>query len=412
MTIRTLKRTMQPSGIAGRLIVFWLVLFACLARAAHAGDVVAHGFKMAGDDTRVRLVMQFDREPDANWFLLRGPHRLVIDVAGARFAIDAEAAAARGLVTDVRYGGVSDGRGRLILSLNGPFAVEAFDILENSSSAGYRMVADLVATSAAAFEAALADQVTTTGSTRSTPKGDRVVKGNEIADRRFTIVIDPGHGGIDSGARGVSGAVEKDVTLTFAKELKEALEGLDIYRVRMTRDDDSFLRLDERVRVARQHGANLFISVHADTIRYKGVRGATVYTVSDQASDAEAAALAARENLSDELAGLSIEDENHEVSDILMDLIRRETQSFSVRFARTLVGSLSNEVELIKNPHRYAGFRVLRAPDVPSVLLELGYLSNKDDEKQLLDPEWRARAIASVMGAIRSFAGATAASGG
>lgn len=412
MTIRTLKRTMRPSGIAGRFVVFLLVLLACLAPAAHAEGVVAHGFKMAGDDTRVRLVMQFDREPDANWFLLRAPHRLVIDIAGARFALDAEAAAARGLVTDVRYGGVSDDRGRLILSLNGPFAVEAFDILENTSSAGYRMVADLVATSAAAFEAALADQVTTTGSTRSTPKGDRVVKGNETADRRFTIVIDPGHGGIDSGARGVSGAVEKDVTLTFAKELKEALENLDIYRVRMTRDDDSFLRLDERVRVARQHGANLFISVHADTIRYKGVRGATVYTVSDQASDAEAAALAARENLSDELAGLSIEDENHEVSDILMDLIRRETQSFSVRFARTLVGSLSNEVELIKNPHRYAGFRVLRAPDVPSVLLELGYLSNKDDEKQLLDPEWRAKAIASVMAAIRSFAGATAASGG
>ncbi|MCB1453525.1 MAG: N-acetylmuramoyl-L-alanine amidase, partial [Rhizobiaceae bacterium] len=175
---------------------------------------------------------------------------------------------------------------------------------------------------------------------------------------------------------------------------------------------DTFLRLDERVRIARQHGANLFISVHADTIRYKGVRGATVYTVSDQASDAEAAALAARENLSDELAGLSIEDENHEVSDILMDLIRRETQSFSVRFARTLVGSLSDEIELIKNPHRHAGFRVLRAPDVPSVLLELGYLSNKDDEKQLLDPAWRLKAIDSVTAAIRSFAGATSASGG
>ena len=412
MAIRMLTRTMRPSLIAARLIVFGLVLLAVLARAAHAENVVAHSFKMAGDDTRVRLVMHFDSEPDANWFLLRAPHRLAIDIADARFALDAEAVTARGLVTDVRYGGVSDDRGRLILSLNGPFAVEAFEIRENTASAGYRLVADLVATSSAAFEAALADQVTTTASTRTTPKGDRVVKGNETADQRFTIVIDPGHGGIDSGARGVSGAVEKDVTLAFAKELKDALEKLDVYRVRMTRDDDSFLRLDERVRIARQHGANLFISVHADTIRYKGVRGATVYTVSDQASDAEAAALAARENLSDELAGLSIEDENHEVSDILMDLIRRETQSFSVRFARTLVGSLSNEVELIKNPHRYAGFRVLRAPDVPSVLLELGYLSNKDDEKQLLDPEWRAKAIGSVMAAIRSFAGAAAASGG
>lgn len=412
MTNRTHMLAVGLSGVVGRIAVFCAVLLLGLGQAAIARPVVAHSYKMAGDDTRVRLVMQFDREPEANWFLLRGPHRLVIDIAEGRFALDEDATTARGLVTDIRYGNVVDDRGRMILSLNGPFAVEAFDILENTSSAGYRLVADLVATSSAAFEQALADQVTTTGSTRSTPKGDRVVKGNETADQRFTIVIDAGHGGIDSGARGVAGALEKDVTLTFATELKDTLEKLDVFRVRMTRDDDTFLRLDERVRIARQHGANLFISVHADTIRYKGVRGATVYTVSDQASDAEAAALAARENLSDELAGLSIEDENHEVSDILMDLIRRETQSFSVRFARTLVGSLSDEIELIKNPHRHAGFRVLRAPDVPSVLLELGYLSNKDDEKQLLDPAWRLKAIDSVTAAIRSFAGATSASGG
>jgi N-acetylmuramoyl-L-alanine amidase len=274
------------------------------------------------------------------------------------------------------------------------------------------MVADIAAASETAFETALADQVTTTGSTRSTPKGDRVIKGEGPAIKHFTIVIDPGHGGIDTGAKGVSGTLEKEVTLTFAKELKQSLEASGGYRVRLTRDDDTFLRLDERVRVARQHGANLFISVHADTIRYRSVRGATIYTVSDQASDAEAAALAARENLSDELAGMAIEDENHQISDILMDLTRRETQSFSVRFARTLVGSLSDDVELIKNPHRYAGFRVLKAPDVPSVLLELGYLSNEKDEMQLLDAEWRARAIESVAGAVRSFAGATAATGG
>ena len=415
MTIRTHLQNGYLSGLFTRLAAMFALCVLALAgagQAALAETVVAHGYKMAGDDTRVRLVMQFNREPDANWFLLRAPHRLVIDIPDVRFSLEADETNARGLVTDIRYGNIGDDRGRLILSVNGPFAVEAFDILENSSSTGYRLVADLVATSTENFEQALADQVTTTGSTRSTEKGDRVIKGAEPAQARFTVVIDAGHGGIDSGARGVSGAIEKDVTLTFARELKSALEKLNLFRVRMTRDDDSFLRLDERVRIARQHGANLFISVHADTIRYRGVRGATVYTVSDQASDAEAAALAARENLSDELAGLSIEDENHEVSDILMDLIRRETQSFSVRFARTLVGSLSDRVELIKNPHRYAGFKVLRAPDVPSVLLELGYLSNKDDEKQLLDPEWRAKAVDSVIAAIRNFAGATAANGG
>lgn len=426
MTIRspTEQQRAEPHGPTAPLVwlVFTLLLICvlgvlrfqspALAFDTAAAAVVAHDYKMAGDDTRVRLVIQFDREPDANWFLLRGPHRLVIDIANARFSIDPEATASRGLVDHVRYGLIHQNKARMILAVDGPFAVEAFNIAKNTSSPGYRLVADIAATSEAEFEAALADQVTTTGSTRSTPKGDRVVKGAEPAVQRFTIVIDPGHGGIDGGARGVSGTEEKDITLTFSRELKKHLEENGRYRVRLTRDDDVFLRLDERVRIARQHGANLFISVHADTIRYKGVRGATVYTVSDQASDAEAAALAARENLSDELAGMSVEDENHEVSDILMDLIRRETHSFSVRFARTLVGSLSDRVEMIKNPHRFAGFRVLKAPDVPSVLLELGYLSNPHDEEQLLDAEWRSKAIESVAAAVRKFAGATAATGG
>ncbi|MEX0955853.1 MAG: N-acetylmuramoyl-L-alanine amidase [Rhizobiaceae bacterium] len=417
MTIRTLSRVIYLAGRACALLLACVAAIACLAAPLAAQEktaesVIAHGYKMAGDDSRVRLVMQFNREPEANWFLLRGPHRLVIDIPNAVFSIDPDATSARGLVSHVRYGLISEDRGRLILAVNGPFAVEAFEILENTSSTGFRMVADIVAASETVFETALADQVTTTGSTRSTPKGDRVIKGERPTNQRFTIVIDPGHGGIDNGARGVGGTLEKEVTLTFAKELKQSLEASGGYRVRLTRDDDTFLRLDERVRIARQHGANLFISVHADTIRYRSVRGATVYTVSDQASDAEAAALAARENLSDELAGMAIEDDNHQVSDILMDLTRRETQSFSVRFARTLVGSLSDEVELIKNPHRYAGFRVLKAPDVPSVLLELGYLSNEMDEKQLLDAEWRSKAIESVAAAVRSFAGATAATGG
>ena len=128
----------------------------------------------------------------------------------------------------------------------------------------------------------------------------------------------------------------------------------------MTREGDEFLRLDDRVRIARQHEADLFISIHADTIRLKGIRGATVYTVSDKASDADAKALADRENLSDQLAGIVIEEENHEVADILVDLIRRETHSFSIRFARSLVGELSTTVGLINNPHRFAGFKVLQ----------------------------------------------------
>ena len=172
----------------------------------------------------------------------------------------------------------------------------------------------------------------------------------------------------------------------------------------MTREGDEFLRLDDRVRIARQHDADLFLSIHADTIRLKGIRGATVYTVSDKASDADAKALADRENLSDQLAGIVIEEEDHEVSDILVDLIRRETHNFSMRFARSLLDELSTTVRLINNPHRFAGFRVLKAPDVPSVLVELGYLSNPKDEEELRSAEWRAKVAASMAQAITAFA--------
>jgi N-acetylmuramoyl-L-alanine amidase len=225
------------------------------------------------------------------------------------------------------------------------------------------------------------------------------------ADKRFTVVIDPGHGGIDGGANGLSGTVEKDITLAFSRELREQLTKAGDLDVILTRDDDQFLRLDERVRFAREKNADLFISIHADTIRLKGISGATVYTVSDRASDAASAALASRENLSDQLAGITIEDEDHQIADILVDLIRRETHSFSVSFARTLVGELKDTVTMINNPHRMAGFRVLRAPDVPSVLIELGYLSNESDEKHLLDSEWRAKAAKGIVDAVVQFAG-------
>jgi N-acetylmuramoyl-L-alanine amidase len=357
-------------------------------------------------------VLQLDGEPQPRWFQLRAPHRLVIDLPGTRLAIDPAEATPRGLVSGVHYGKLDDSDSRIVIASKGPFLVEGVDVQANEASPGYRMIVDLVASTEKAFQAALADQMATTGSTQSTPKGDRVVhSGAAEAPKPFTIVIDPGHGGIDSGAEGVSGTLEKTVTLSFAKELKARLEQGGRFVVHLTRDSDVFLRLDERVRVARQYGANLFISIHADTIRYPAIRGATVYTVSDQASDAESAAVAARENLSDELAGMSIEDANHEVSDILMDLVRRETHTFSIRFARTLVDALSNSMELIKNPHRHAGFRVLKAPDVPSVLVELGYLSNAQDETLLKDEAWRAKAVGDVAAAIETFAGARLGSG-
>jgi N-acetylmuramoyl-L-alanine amidase len=375
-----------------------------------AAGLSASDFKVAGDATQTRVVIGFDAEPDPQWKLLRGPHRLVVDLQKTRFAFDPKSLKARGLIRKVTYGGVGGDKSRVILTMKGPFAIEQSEVKANEDGKGFRLAIDIATTSHEKFEAALADQAATTAST-DTPKEGTAIPAAASGPKPFTVVIDAGHGGIDGGANGVSGTVEKDITLAFAKELRDRLAGDNRYAVYMTREDDEFLRLDDRVRIAREHAADLFISIHADTINMKGIRGATVYTVSDKASDAESQALADRENLSDQLAGIEIADQNHEVADILVDLIRRETHAFSMRFARVLVGELSDSVGLINNPHRYAGFKVLRAPDVPSVLVELGYLSNAKDEEQLRSPEWRGKAVTSIANAIAEFA-ATKSAGG
>lgn len=406
----------KAGGVTVHLFAFiaLLVLFCGLqalmpTRGLAAEPVTATEYKMAGDATKMRIVLKFDGEPEPRWFLLRSPHRLVVDLPSAHMKIAASDLKAKGLVAGVRYGSTGDGNSRLLISGKGPFMVDRLDVLENEDNEGYRIAIEISAASDREFEAALAEQAMTTASIVAGDKGDR--RSNHPL-KRFTVVLDPGHGGVDGGAEGISGTQEKEITLAFARELQAKLLSTRRYDVILTRDSDVFLRLDDRVRIARQNEADLFISIHADTIRLKGIRGATVYTVSDKASDAEAQALAERENLSDQLGGVEVKVDSPEVADILFDLIRRETHSFSMSFANTLVGELSTTVGLINNPHRFAGFRVLRAPDVPSVLVELGYLSNPEDEAQLINPEWRDKAASSIINAISAFASAKAAVGG
>lgn len=393
--------------LAAALVLFATLSFG-LAIEAGAGPLQAHSYRIAGDANHVRIVLDFDREPNPRWFLLRGPHRIVVDLPETEFHLDGKDLRPHGLVAGVRFGKTAEGAARLVLAGRGPFAIDKVEVLQNEDSAGYRMAIDISSTSETAFNQALADQALTTASSQSTPKNDRVID----QGKPFTIVIDPGHGGVDGGAEGANGTVEKAVTLAFAQELRAALLQTGKYAVSMTREKDEFLRLDERVRIARERGADLLVSIHADTINLKGIRGATVYTVSDKASDPEAEALAIRENLSDQVAGMDIQDAEPQVADILIDLIRRETHSFSIRFARTLVGELTNSIGVINNPHRFAGFKVLKAPDVPSVLVELGYLSNPKDEELLRDAEWRKKAADSIAKAIATFAGGRSGAGG
>jgi N-acetylmuramoyl-L-alanine amidase len=219
------------------------------------------------------------------------------------------------------------------------------------------------------------------------------------------IVIDPGHGGIDNGTRAASGELEKSIVLEFSLLLREHIEKSGKYRVFMTRTDDTFIPLAERVNMARARQAGLLISIHADALaRGDGdAQGATIYTLSDTASDAASARLAESENRADAIAGLDLSAEPDDVAGILFDLALRETKTFSVQFARGLVAEMRNAARMHKDPLRSAGFRVLRAPDVPSVLIELGFVSNRGDLKLLTSDAWRSRTAASVARAIETY---------
>jgi N-acetylmuramoyl-L-alanine amidase len=224
------------------------------------------------------------------------------------------------------------------------------------------------------------------------------------ADPRPVVVIDPGHGGVDNGTQ--SGTeVEKSVVLAFGLALRDRLEKSGKYRVVMTRTDDTFIPLADRVQVARLQGAALFVSIHADALP-KGegdAQGATIYTLSDHATDAQAASLAESENRADAIGGVNLNDEPTDVADILIDLVQRETRTFSNRFARLLMGEMKNTAKMHKHPLKSAGFRVLKAPDVPSVLVELGYVSNKADMENLVSEGWRTRIVGSMAKAVDIF---------
>lgn len=372
------------------------------SRAAEGDKPLAiTDWRSAGDRVKTRVVIEFDRKPAVHWFYLDAPHRLVIDLPDARAATGKDAFKPTGILASVRFGAMGADRTRMILASDHPFVVAAMQVSEDAANR-YLLSFDLEASSQRAFAQALDDRASITGSTRA-EKSDRLGAKPGREDGRLSIVIDPGHGGIDSGAIGVGGTPEKAVTLEFAKALAKNLEKDGRYAVHLTRDDDQFLALDERVRIGRQEEAALFISLHADSIAVRDLRGATVYTISEQASDELAAKLADSENRADAAGGIIAPEAPADVADILVDLVRRETQSFSMVFARTLAGKLSEHIELIKNPVRSAGFRVLKAPDVPSVLVELGYLSNPADEAQLNNPDWRAKAVEGIADAISLF---------
>ena len=372
---------------------------------------VASDVRLGGDDTQTRLIVDLSQKVEIRAFTLANPYRVVLDMPQVTFQFPPKAGeVGRGLIKAYRFGLVMQGGSRMVIDLARPAQVDMAFVLGAANDQPARLVLHLTATDREAFMRSVAlESRAPEGSKPQTPPETKV-----NGDSRPLVVIDPGHGGIDNGTRAASGEMEKTIVLEFSSLLRDKIEKTGKYRVLMTRTDDTFVALGDRVQFARARQAALFISIHADALRRRegDAQGATVYTLSERASDARAARLAEAENQADVIAGLDLSAEEKDVAGILIDLARRETKTFSVQFAHTVVGTLKNATRLHQHPLKSARFVVLKAPDVPSVLVELGYVSNRADLKSLISTEWRDRTAESIVRAIEAFFSTRLAGGG
>ncbi|MCH9765337.1 MAG: N-acetylmuramoyl-L-alanine amidase [Alphaproteobacteria bacterium] len=347
----------------------------------------------------------------AEVFTLSNPYRVVIDMPEVAFALpDGTGRSGRGLVREFRYGLFSEDKGRVVLDTTGPVRIDGARMVATSRGVDFEV--RLVTISDAEFGKG-------TGAGRAQPKPTAKAKPRITApdpkDRlakisaKPVIVIDPGHGGIDPGAVGVSNLLEKDVVLGVGLALRDVLKRSGNFDVRMTRARDIFLSLDRRVEMSRHHEADLFVSLHADSVSDKGVasaiRGASVYTLSGRASDEQARKMAEKENASDLLAGISSDEDQgaSDVRSILIDLMQRETANFSTEFSNVLVRQLRSNVSLSRGPQRSAAFKVLKQTHAPSVLIELGYMSNTEDERLMRTRAWRQKVATSIAKAVGNY---------
>jgi len=374
---------------------------------------IASDARLGGDTKQTRFVLDLDKTIQFRAFALADPYRVVVDMPQVTFRLAAGVGAAgRGLIKAFRFGLVMPGGSRIVFDLTGPARIANSYVLDAANGQPPRLILELQEVDRATFLRSLAVESrpelkpapAEAANADAAAEAALPPKPAAPADPRPVVVIDPGHGGIDNGTQ--SGAeTEKSLVLGFGLALRDRIEKSGKYRVVMTRTDDTFIPLADRVRIARNQSAALFVSIHADALPHRegDAQGATIYTLSDHASDVEAERLAEAENKADAIGGVNLTGEPTDVADILIDLAQRETRTFSNRFARLLMGEMKNTVRMHKPPLKSAGFKVLKAPDVPSVLIELGYVSNKGDLEHLVSENWRSRTVESMAQAIDAF---------
>lgn len=441
-------------SLSALLFLFGIVLFAGQAMALTVKDV-----RIGLHPDKTRVVVELSEISRFRVFVLADPWRLVVDLPTFEWQVGKVSNPKTSSIATLRQGPLEPGISRLVLDLKEPVMISDAFLLRRNEGKPDRLVIDFTRTTEAAWQKdggrtfglletgqpvakAAPDlkraapepaepEVTMAAAPPAPPvpppspaheaslqqaaaSGMALPGKKPLADappppplsgeRKPLIVIDPGHGGVDPGAIGANGIFEKHVALSMAKDLKKLLEGTGRYDVKLTRENDVYLRLYQRVDFARTNNADLFISLHADSIGKSDVRGASFYTLSEKASDDQTARLAERENKADIIAGTDLSHEDAQVANILIDLAMRDTMNQSKFFANTIADKMNDHsVRLLQSPHRYAGFAVLKAPDVPSVLIELGFMSNKNEAQMLASPEYRAKIARALAASIDSY---------
>lgn len=403
--------------------IITIILLLCLlpfkAQALSIDDV-----RFGVHPEKTRMVVELSEAVEFKTFVLQGPYRVVVDLPEFSWRVGSIEKPKGAIISNVRHGVQKPGISRLVIDTTQPVALRSAFVLPAAAGKNNRLVIDFEPVSAAAFEQSkdraygrlnsgiIPDAPEQPIAAAATVPPYKPVPSAQIVPQKKPpfkqvkpiIVIDPGHGGQDPGAVGAGKRREKDVVFAAAKQLKEQLEQTGLYEVRLTRTSDKYIKLHQRVAYAREHEADLFISLHADSIDNPGVRGASVYTLSDKASDKQTAMLAARENQADLIAGVDLSHEDKEVADILIDLAMRDTMNQSKFLANTLVDTMgARGMKMLPRPHRYAGFAVLKAPDVPSVLIEMGFMSNNSEASMLSTSDYQRKVASSIVDGVNVY---------
>lgn len=387
-------------------------------------------------DDNTRIVLELTHKIEFSVFTLGDPDRVVVDLPEVAWRPGKALPASIGVLDKLRYGVFKPGQSRIVIDLARPARILSAVGVEGDGAHGFRVMIDL---GPATREAMLMQaQRPVTGALAPAPPELPKLQQPEaklqqaearlpqaeakivpaaapamvpfdlprrkpIRQSKRVIVLDPGHGGVDPGTAGPTGIVEKHLTLSVARAVRERLEATGLFRVVMTRDRDVFIPLRDRLAIAKDAGAHLFVSLHADATDNRRTRGASVYTLSEKASDQEAEAFAEKENKADLIGGVDLSQELPEVTNILIDLAQREAMNQSALFATRLVNEMGREARLLRNTHRFAGFAVLRSPDTPAVLVEIGFLSNPEDEALLNRESHRSRIANAVVRSIEGY---------